>query len=359
MILLNPGPVKLSAGVRAALTGSDLCHREPEFANLQTDIRRRLLEAYDLSPDRWAAIMLAGSGTAAVEAMLASSMPRNGKLLTIENGVYGERMTRIAVAHDIPHHPLQLGWRAAININEVARVLEIDPNISHVAVVHHETTTGRLNDLIALTDLCRRHSVQVLIDAVSSFGAEAVNFADAIAGCAATANKCLHGAPGVSFVIARRDQLSRGAAPRSVYLDLATYCREQDRSGTPFTQPVHIFYALRRALIEFEEQGGWRARRRRYLALAQQLSEGFEELGIQALLPRRESSAILRAYYLPKGLSYADLHDALKARNFVIYAGQGELARSIFRVAVMGAIEDGDIDRLLRAFQAIISEHLT
>lgn len=356
MILLNPGPVKLSTGVRAALTGPDLCHREPEFAELQTDIRRRLLEVYDLSPDCWAAIMLAGSGTAAVEGMLASLVPRGGKLLTIENGVYGERMTRIAVTHDIPHHPLRLTWGAAINVNDVARALKIDPNISHVAVVHHETTTGRLNDLIALVDLCHRHRVRLLIDAVSSYGAEALNFAGVIAGCAATANKCLHGAPGVSFVIVRRDQLSPNAAPRSVYLDLATYCSEQDHSGTPFTQPVQIFYALRRALIEFEEQGGWRARRQRYLTLAQRLSTGFEELGIQALLPRRETSAVLRAYYLPKGLSYADLHDALKARNFVIYAGQGELARNIFRVAVMGAIEDADIDRLLCAFQAVLSK---
>lgn len=354
VILLNPGPVKLSAAVRAALTGPDLCHREPEFAELQASIRRRLLAVYGLLPAAWAPVLLAGSGTAAVEAMVSSLTPAKAKLLVIENGVYGERLSRIAKAYNIAHEALSYVWGTPFSINDVEGALEQDSRISGIAVVHHETTTGRLNDLAALDELCRSRGVDLLVDAVSSFGAERLNFErSAIVGCAATANKCLHGAPGVSLVIARRDRLAAGAA-RTLYLDLANYCREQDARATPFTQPVHLFYALDRALEELSEQGGWQLRRQRYRELALKVRAGLASLGVRPLLPEQDSSAVLAAYHLPEGMSYAALHDALKACGFVIYAGQGELARRIFRVAVMGAITDADIERFIDAIRTVM-----
>ncbi|MGH8503206.1 MAG: 2-aminoethylphosphonate aminotransferase [Gammaproteobacteria bacterium] len=354
MILLNPGPVTLSRSVREALNKPDLCHREPEFGELQASIRRGLLSVYGLPNDDWAAVLLAGSGTAAVEAMLTSLAPRDRKLLVIENGVYGERMAAIASAHGIDHCALAHPWGSRVEIDKINEMLDGQPEISHVAVVHHETTTGRLNDLAALGELCRARGVRLLVDAVSSFGAEALDFERwGIAACAATANKCLHGAPGVSFVVLRRDQLSTAAA-RTLYLDLANYCREQDQGGTPFTQPVHVFYALDQALAEFEAQGGRPARHQRYRALAQKIRHGLSDLGIEPLLAEDEASVVLSAYRLPAGLSYETLHDALKARGFIIYAGQDGLAKTIFRVAVMGAITDTDIDRLVSAFRAVL-----
>jgi len=354
MILLNPGPVTLSPGVRQALPGPDLCHREPEFADLQASIRDSLLRVYGLSDDAWAAVLLAGSGTAAVEAMLTSLVPRDGRLLVIENGVYGERMSAIATAHGIDHRALAHPWERQLEIKGIEQLLNAQPQVTHLAVVHHETTTGRLNDLAALRELCRVRGVQLLVDAVSSFGAEAIDFEHpGIAACAATANKCLHGAPGVSFVVLRRDQLSASAA-RTVYLDLANYCREQDRRGTPFTQPVHVFYALKQALTELETQGGRAARHDHYRALAEKVRHGLAALGIEPLLAKAETSAVLSAYRLPHEISYETLHDGLKARGFVIYAGQGKFARMIFRVAVMGAITTADIDRLLAAFHTIL-----
>lgn len=354
MILLNPGPVNLSASVREALAGPDLCHREPEFAELQASIRQRLLDVYGLLPAQWAAVLLAGSGTAAVEAMLTSLAPRGRKLLVVENGVYGERMRKIAEVHDIHHQTVSYAWGAAFDINDIRHVLDKRPEVSHVAMVHHETTTGRLNDIGELGDLCRARGVHLLIDSVSSFGAEPLDFERCgIAGVAATANKCLHGAPGASFVIVRRDALS-GATPHTVYLDLASYCREQDARGTPFTQPVQIFYALHQALAELEEQGGWRARQWRYQTLARRVRTELAALGIRPLLGEHETSVVLSAFHLPHGMDYAALHDALKARGFVIYAGQGSFARDIFRVAVMGAITDADIERLVDAFRAVV-----
>lgn len=352
MILLNPGPVNLSPGVRAALGGPDLCHREPEFSALQDTIRNGLLEVYGMRPQEWAAVLIAGSGTSAVEAMITSVVPQDGGLLVIENGVYGERMTRMASVHGIPYRSVAHAWGAVIDLDAVKRALEEKAGITHVAVVHHETTTGRLNDLAPLGALCRTHGAQLLVDAVSSFGAEALEFENwNIAACSGTANKCLHGAPGMSFVNVRRDALfSPKVSARTLYLDLANACREQDKHSTAFTQPIHIMHAFAKALAEFREEGGWFARHAQYARLAGAVREGLRKLGVEAMLPRQESSVVLNAYRVPEALGYDALHDGLKERGFVIYAGQGQYRDNLFRISTMGAIASADIERLLLAF---------
>lgn len=349
-ILLNPGPVTLSPRVRGALGRADLCHREPEFAELQGGLRRKLLAVYGLDPAAWASVLLTGSGTAAVEAMIASCVPRDGRLLVVENGVYGERMRRIAASYGIGHDYLASAWAEAIDCAALDAKLAAG-GFGHVAVVHHETTTGRLNDLDAVANVCRRHGARMLVDAVSSFGGEAVDATgwplDALA---ATANKCLHGVPGTAFAIVRRQSLEAAPQPpRSVYLDLAAYLANQDRQGTPFTQSVQTFYALDEALDEFFEAGGWRARRALFRERMAAIDAALEAAGVEALLPAAERSCVLHAYELPEGLDYPSLHDALKARGFVIYAGQGALAERVFRISAMGDIGADDLERLLAA----------
>lgn len=352
-ILLNPGPVTLSRGVRSALQGPDLCHREPEFADLQDRIRSRLLEVYDLPGTAWAAVLLGGSGTAAVEAMLTSVVPDDGRVLIVENGVYGERMTRICEIHGIAHHALHLEWSERIDPEAVSSALEDGPAVSHVTMVHHETTTGRLNDLDAIGAVCRERGIRLLVDGVSSYGAEAMDFG-LIEACAGTANKCLHGVPGVSFVTLRRGALDSPPRPRTLYLNLAAYLMAQDGRDTPFTQPVQAYYALHRALEELNAQGGREARLARYRELSGRVRSALKEMGVEPLLEDGASSAVLNAYRLPAGIDYDTLHDGLKQRGFVIYAGQGRLARSIFRISTMGEITDEDITRLIHAIREIL-----
>jgi 2-aminoethylphosphonate-pyruvate transaminase len=355
MILLNPGPVNLSDRVRNALLGSDLCHREVEFSQLQSRIREQLLQVYGLGSDSWVAVLLTGSGTAAMEAMISSLVPRNGKLLVIENGVYGERLSKIAKIHGINYITLSHPWDAEIDINALVKLLDENTDITHLAVVHHETTTGRLNNLLELAPICQERQIKILVDGVSSFGAEELNFADwEITACAATANKCLHGVPGVSFVIVQRDALLVDTIPRTLYLDLGTYCQQQDRGGTPFTQSVQTFYALTEALQEMTEAGGWRARHSHYNQLASLVRNGLASMGIKPLLPLGSSSVVLNAYYLPNGFSYEEFHDQLKAQDYIIYSGQGNLAQSIFRVSTMGAITQSDMERFIVVIQQII-----
>ncbi len=356
MILLNPGPVVLSDRVRNALLKPDLCHREPEFSDLQNNIRKKLLAIYDLDPNDWAAILLTGSGTSAMEAMVTSLVPQNGKLLIIENGVYGERLKKIAEIYSINHCSLTLQWGEKIDLEKLQDQLENDQEISHLAVVHHETTTGRLNSIEAIGILCQQNDVKLLLDGVSSFGAEEIDFEKwGISACAATANKCLHAVPGTSFVVTRRADLPEAnTKKRTLYLDLETYCKNQDKGGTPFTQSVQTFYALDEALSEMQEQGGWLARYEKYKTLSLQVREGLFSMGIKGLMSAEESSVVLNAYDLPVGVSYEQLHDHLKENGFVIYAGQGELAKTMFRVSTMGEISAEDMQRFIVTVEMLI-----
>ncbi|HDR8861037.1 TPA: 2-aminoethylphosphonate aminotransferase [Burkholderia territorii] len=352
MLLLNPGPVTLTERVRRSLLQPDLCHRESEFFDLQDEARARLVAAYALDPAEWAAVLMTGSGTAAVESMIAALVPQDGKLLVIENGVYGERITQIATQYGIAHDVLKHEWMQAPDLAQIAARLDAG-GYSHVAVIHHETTTGRLNDLGAIADVCRARGVKMLVDGVSSFGAEAIDFAGGVIDAvAATANKCLHGVPGAAFVIVRRAALAK-AASRTYYLDLGRLAKLQDQRNTPFTPSVHAYYALVEALREFDEAGGWRARHAHYKALADQAQAGLAARGMPLVLPEGASSVVLRAYRLPQGVTYETLHDGLKARGFVIYAGQGGLSKELFRISTMGAIGAADVDRLLGGFTAL------
>ncbi len=358
-ILLNPGPVTLSERVRNALLRPDLCHREAEFSELQKSIRSGLLDIYSLNDTDWASVLLTGSGTAAVEAMITSCVPAHGKLLCMENGVYGERMTRIAEAYNIDHRVLQHGWGDELDLTQLEGELRHHEEITHVAVVHHETTTGLLNDLDAIARICKKYDVALLIDAVSSFGAEAIKFSDwNVAATAATANKCLHGVPGTSFVVVEREALQRMQATeaRSVYLNLSAYLQSQDNGGTPFTQSVQTFYALDEAIREFAEAGGWQARNQLYRRRMKLVREGLGETGILPLLPEERTSCVLHAFYLPDNISYSQLHDHLKENGFIIYAGQGQLSKNIFRISCMGEIRHSDLETLVAVTRKLLHD---
>ena len=355
-VLLNPGPVSLSPKVRKAAVSQDLCHREPEFFELQDRVRQGLLDVYDCPPEHWSAVLLGGSGTTAMEAMLASLVPRDARLLVIENGVYGERLSRIAAIHGIEFESVEHDWTEAVDFDRVAAALS-EGSFTHLAAVHHETTTGRLNDARRLAELAEQHGVELLLDAVSSFGAEDIPFeSPALTACAATANKCLHGIPGLCFVVCRRSSLKGSAEPpRSLYLHLPLWAGKQDQQTTPFTPAVNGILALEAALAELSDQGGWAGRRKRYLDLGGQVRRELEHHGVEPLLEAGDSSCVLTAYRIPAGKTYEQIHQGLKRRGFVIYAGQGGLARELFRISTMGDISRYDSERLLAALAAVFS----
>ena len=349
-VLLNPGPVTLSERVRSALLHGDWCHREAEFATLTRDINQRLARVYPQMADDFEAVTITGSGSAAVEGMLHAFAPADSATLVVANGVYGDRMATMLAAQGKAHWSTQGDWLSPIDTGQVEALLNTHPQITHVATVQHETTTGRLNDLNAVGRLCKMRGLSLLVDAVSSFGAEHIEpEAWNLSALAATANKCLHGVPGLSFVLARASDWRADSPATSVYLDLHRYHRTQHGDGfSPFTQAVQAAFALREALAELDDEGGWRKRRRSYSRRADAFADTLHTAGVEPLLPDESCSAVLRAWMLPSYLSYERLHDCLKNRGIVIYAGQGALDGQLFRIAHMGDI-DGELDHVRQA----------
>jgi len=354
-ILLNPGPVSLSERVRRAATRADLCHREPGFLEVQEAVIAGLGTVYECDPHTWTAVALGGSGTTAMEAMLSSLIPEGDRLLVLENGVYGERLSSIARIHGIGYEPLAHRWGEAVDLERLDNALQ-SGQFKWLAAVHHETTTGRLNPLPEIADACARHGVALLADSVSSFASEPIPFAHpSLAACAGTSNKCLHGIPGLAFVILRRELLDNGAPERSLYLHLPRWAAQQQRGSTPFTPPVNAYLALREALEELREYGGWSARRARYLELAEAVRLRLETCGVRPWLDPSECACALRSYGLPPALNYNEVHAGFERNGFIIYAGQGGLSDEMFRISTMGAISDADLGRLEQAIGQVFA----
>jgi len=355
--LLNPGPVTLTERVRNSLLREDLCHREPEFVVLQRDVQARLARVYPEAAQDYEAVLVTGSGTAAVEAMIGSLVPQDGKALVVVNGVYGERIASILAAQKKAHETIASKWTEPMDLAAVEKKLASDKTITHVAAIHHETTTGRLNDMRALGALCKKYGVSLLLDAVSSFAGEELRFEDwNLEACAATANKCLHGVPGMAFVLVRKRAFTeRKTGATSVYLDLFKHQQHAASGYPPFTPAVHSLYALQEALAELEDEGGWKVRHERYARYSRKVMSGLKEMGVELFLEGPQVySVILTSYKMPKTVSYEVLHDRLKDAGFIIYAGQGPFQGNIFRISTMGALTDADIDRLLAEIRTIL-----
>ncbi len=354
-ILLNPGPVNVSPRVRQALLRGDLCHREAEFSDLLAAVRAKLLQAF--APQGYTAVVVSGSGTLAVEAMVSSALAEGGKLLVVNNGVYGDRMRQMAEAHRIPTGELTYAWTEAPSSEQIESALRDDPAIAAVALVQHETTTGLLNPVTEIGRVVRRQGRLFLLDAVSALGGEDLDVVrDYVDLCACTANKCIQGQPGVAFVLVRNEVMTamQGYPRRSLYLHLPLHWEAQERRSIPFTPAIPAWYALDAALDELLEETP-AGRVERYRRAARFLRDGFTELDLALLLPPALRSNSLTSLVLPQGVSYPRLHDGLKQRGFVIYEGQGKLRTDIFRVANMGHLTLDDFRRFLDALTDVLS----
>ena len=356
-ILMNPGPVNLDERVRAAMNNPDMCHREPEFAELMTTVRRKLTLACG-GDERYTTVVITGSGTAALEAAIASVVPPQGKLLVLSNGHYGERLRDIAAVDRVPHEVLEFGWAQPIDVEQVRRALAGDPSLTHVAMIHHETSTGMLNPVASVGETVAQAGRSLIVDAISSLGGETFNVVgDHVDWCVGTANKCLESVPGLSFVCATRKNFDglAGIPPRSFYLDLAALYNAEERKKAPaFTPAIPAFMALNVALDLFLREGVL-GRAQRYAALALRLRKGLRALGLKMLLAPEHMCNTLTAIYLPEGLTYEELHGRLKESGFVIYAAQDALSRKVFRLANMGQITAADMGRFLAAMEAALS----
>ncbi len=352
--LLNPGPCSTTSSVRAALSTIDICHREPEYLDIQTEVREQLLEVFDLDPAEWTVALITGSGTAALEMAISSSVSASGKMLVIENGVYGERIHAMGQAHDIETVTVTGDWTSPPDLEALERTLAAHPDIEVVAGVHHETTTGLLNPVAEISRRVRAAGKRFVLDTISGLGGESLNIEDVdIAVC--TANKLLQGLPGVSFCFVRRDFAKdlAGYPARTLYLNLANYLAKQEGGGTPFTPAVQVTYAMRQALLELKEETV-DGRVARMAAVAGKLREGFKRLGLEFYIDPALHSNTITSLRLPQGMTYETLHDRMREHGYVIYAGQGDLRKTVFRIANMGALTDEAVAGVITALEEAI-----
>ncbi|MBI3316342.1 MAG: aminotransferase class V-fold PLP-dependent enzyme, partial [Candidatus Omnitrophica bacterium] len=356
-VLLNPGPVNVTEPVRKALLKPDLCHRESEFSKVLSATRQKLLKTFGIEKSHSAAL-LTGSGTLAVEAMLCSYGSGGNKVLVLSNGVYGDRLEAILKAHRIPHAVLKSPLGKFPDMALIEKMARRDPKIRAIAMVHHETSTGMLNPLEGVARIAKKSGKHLLVDAVSSLGAEKIDFRRwTIDLCAGSSGKCLHGFPGLSFVLVSkrgRDTLKNNRKPSSVYMDLAAILKAEDASNPPFTPAVQLFYALEEALDELHREG-LSQRLKNYALKSGFLEKEFSRVGLEFVVEKPFRSHVLTALRLPAGLSYRKLHDELKKDRFVIYEGQSSLKGRIFRVANLGDVRLKDLKGFTGCLERVLA----
>ena len=356
--LLTPGPLTTTAATKEAML-RDWGSRDGDFIAMNARVRRRLLELVS-GDGSHVCVPLQGSGTFIVEAMIGTLVPPTGKLLVLINGAYGRRMVRICEYYRRARVAQETAEDQPVDPAALDATLAADGAITHVVVVHCETTSGVLNPVEEIAAVVARRGRRLLIDAMSAFGAlpldaRRVPF-DAVV---ASANKCLEGVPGIGFAIVRREALeeARGQAP-SLSLDLHDQWTSMEKNGQwRFTPPTHVIAALDRALEQHAAEGGVAGRGGRYRRNCALLVEGLRGLGFETLLPDRLQAPIIVTVRMPADpkFHFETFYDRLAQRGYVIYPGKLTVADS-FRIGCIGALGEAEMRGALRAITEVMGE---
>lgn len=357
-LLLTPGPLTTSATIKRAML-HDYGSRDARFIELNRRVCAGLLSLCDAGETHWC-IPLQGSGSFAVEAMIANQLPRNGKLLNLVNGAYGRRITEICRYLGREVSVLQTDEDKPVGAACLDRALAGDSEITHVSVVYCETTSGLLNPVSDIAGVVAKHRRGLLIDAMSAFGALPLSAAEIpFAAFAGSSNKCLEGVPGLGFVIADKESFpaTEGNA-HSLSLDLYRQWACMNETGQwRFTPPTHCLLALEQALRELEEEGGIAARRRRYEENRRALVEGMRDLGFETLLPDALQAPIIVTFLAPDHapFDFPEFYRRLDDLGFTIYPGK-LTDRNSFRIGCIGHLGTGEMRAAVAAVKRVLLE---
>jgi 2-aminoethylphosphonate-pyruvate transaminase len=355
-LLLTPGPLSTTKSVKAAML-RDWCTWDDDYKELVQAVREKLIRLGTDKTDNYTCILMQGSGTFSVESIIGTAVPEKGKLLVLPNGAYGDRIVQIARTLKIDCVFNDSGELAPPDLEKLEATLKGDGAITHVAVVHSETTTGMLNPIEKIGKIVKRYEKVFIVDAMSSFGGTPIDIealdCDFIV---SSANKCIQGVPGFGFIIAKKEALMKckGQA-RSLSLDLYDQWNtmENDKGKWRYTSPTHVVRAFYQALKEMEEEGGIAARTERYRANHRTLVDGMRKLGFRTLLPDAYQGHFITSFYSPESGKYdfRTFYDMLKAKGFVIYPGKVSKA-SAFRIGNIGNVYPADMERLVKAIDS-------
>ena len=357
--LLTPGPLTTSRGVKLAML-ADWGSRDVEFRKVVLDIRRELLRIAGCD-DTYECVIMQGSGTFAIEAALGSLAPqRRKKTLVLANGAYGERAAKILEVLARPHERVSKTDTTQIQPQHFTRVLDADASLTHVWLIHCETTSGIVNPLSDLAREIKSRGRLLMVDAMSSFGALEINMArDGIDVLVSSSNKCIEGVPGFSYVLLKRELLvACEGQSHSVVLDLFEQWKSLQANGQfRFTPPTHALVAFHQALQELEQEGGTQMRLRRYQRNASVLINGLSELGLVPLLSGNEAGPIIQTFLTPSdpNFKFEDFYERLRSRGFAIYPGK-LTQRDSFRIGTIGQLNEEVMERVVDAIKHVLSE---
>ena len=357
--LFTPGPLTTSEPVKRAML-HDLGSRDTRFIETVRRVRHRLLSLAGVSQaEGFEAVLMQGSGTFTVESVISSVIPPAGKLLVVINGAYGERIVKIAKRHHIHTTALRCPENEIPKASDVDEALESDSAITHVAVVHCETTSGIMNPIDEIGRVVRKHRRAYFVDSMSAFGGVELDVKDCqIDYLVSSANKCIEGVPGFGFVICRRESLlgTNGSA-RTLSLDLLEQWKGLEGNGQfRFTPPTHTILAFERALEELEEEGSVQGRSKRYAENHRCLVAGMREIGFQEYVPSDLQGHIITSFHYPShaNFDFEDFYGRLSEKGFVIYPGKLSQA-DCFRIGTIGRIFPEDIRQLLTAIETTLA----
>jgi len=366
-LLLTPGPLSTSPDVRSAMW-YDSCTWDDDYKNIVSDIRRRLLHISDCDPAIYTTVLMQGSGTFGVESVLGSSIHANHDcVLILVNGVYGKRMVEIAATLKLRYVICEVDENQVFTYDTVKAILDKHKEITHIAMVHCETTTGILNSLEPIAKLAHEYQKHFIVDAMSSFGGVNIDIANLhIDFLISSANKCIQGVPGFSFVILKKEKLMELCKDNAKSLSLDLYGQwnemEKDAGKWRYTSPTHAVLAFHQALLELEEEGGIAARSNRYMKNQQILVDGMRALGFESYISNDLQSAIITTFLEPEmipGTSHKFLfkpfYAYLKNHGFVIYPGKVAHKNS-FRIGSIGYLYPKDITYFLSHVKSFVTE---
>ena len=356
--LFLSGPVNIEKNVRKAVfDAKEIGHREPEFVELLKQIRKKLLKVFGANKKHYSALVFTGSGTSAMEAVIAANMHKGKKALIISNGGFGERFAEIAKVYKIPFKLMKYRWGKPIKVSEVEKTLKKNREIEAITLTHNETSVAIMNPVHEIGMLAKKYKKIFIVDSISTLGGEPVNVVkDNIDFAIGTAAKALQGMPVLGIVCAKKSAIKkiRDIKPRCFYLNLIKhYDYEEKLNQTPYTPAIPLFFALNQALDNLIKEGV-KNRIERYKRNAETLRKGLKKLGLEFYLPKELRSNIVAYVMIPKGIAYKKLHATLKKNGFVIYPGKGPLAGKAMHIANIGTINKKAIREFLKAMKKAI-----
>jgi 2-aminoethylphosphonate-pyruvate transaminase len=346
--LLTPGPLTTTSTVKQEML-FDRCTWDDDYKEVTQKIRTELLQLAEASPKLYTAVLMQGSGTFGVEAVLTTAISKSDKCLILTNGAYGERIVTMAKYIGINYETYSSPYDSLPEMSKVRDILDKHCDITHIIMVHLETTTGILNPLEEISKVSKGYGKSLIIDAMSSFGGIPINVSElGIDYLISSANKCIQGVPGFCFVIANNEKLSkcRGNS-KSLCLDLYDQEEKMKSDGKwRFTSPTHVVAAFSKALDELIEDGGVNERFNRYTRNNLQIRKSLKEIGINSYIEDSLQSPIITTFLFPNSeFSFNSFYEYLKQRGFVIYPGKLTDVET-FRIGNIGEIYEEDIKRL-------------